>query len=210
LRNLLHQHLLFDDLEDAPIQLLVVATDLLTGREVPLHTGDAHRAVLASCAIPGIFPPVPLDGMALVDGGLANNTAISQAVIAGAEKVYVLPSGYACALPEPPRSPLGAVTHALTILMHQRLIADVAFYANDVDLIVLPPPCPLRTSPANFGRAQELIGAAYDTATASLTEDGGRRPRPEQLVAMHTHSTRTRRPDSGSVRLLHCRRTPGS
>jgi NTE family protein len=126
--------------------------------------------------------------MALVDGGLANNTAVSQAVMAGAERVYVLPSGYACALQEPPRSPLAAVTHALTILMHQRLIADVALYADDVDLIVLPPPCPLRTSPANFGRAQELIRAAYGSATASLSEDGGRRARPERLIAMHTHS----------------------
>ena len=208
LRNLLHQHLLFDDLEDAPIPLLVVATDLLTGREVPLQTGDAHRAVLASCAIPGIFPSVALDGMALVDGGLANNTAVSQAVMAGAEEIYVLPSGYACALPEPPRSPLGAVTHALTILMHQRLIADVALYAADVDLIVLPPPCPLRISPANFGRAQELISAAYDSATASLSEDGGRRPRPERLIAMHTHSKPTHSPASCGVRSRHCHQTP--
>jgi NTE family protein len=187
LRHLLDQHLTFDVLEDAPIQLVVVATNLLTGREVPLQTGDARTAVLASCAIPGIFPMVEHDGMALVDGGLANNTAISQAVAAGAEKIYVLPSGYPCALPEPPRSPLGAVTQALAILMHQRLVADVVRYADEVDLIVLPPPCPLDASPANFARAHELVGAAYECAAASLSVDGGRRRGPERGIAMHSH-----------------------
>lgn len=188
LRQLLDRHLTFDLLEDAPVPLVVVATDLLTGREVPLRTGDARRAVLASCAIPGIFPVVEHEGMALVDGGLANNTAISQAIGAGAEKVYVLPSGYPCALPEPPRSVLGAVTQALAILTHQRLIGDVARYAAEVDLIVLPPPCPLDTSPANFGRAHQLVRDAYECAAASLAVDGGRRPRPERDIAMHSHS----------------------
>lgn len=188
LRQLLDQHLTFDLLEDAPIPLVVVATDLLTGREVPLRTGDARGAVLASCAIPGIFPVVEHEGMALVDGGLANNTAISEAVAAGAEKIYVLPSGYPCALPEPPRSVLGAVTQALAILTHQRLIGDVARYATEVDLIVLPPPCPLDTSPANFGRAHQLVREAYECAAASLAVDGGRRRRPERDIAMHSHS----------------------
>jgi NTE family protein len=188
LRHLLDRYLTFDVLENAPIPLVVVATDLLTGREVPLQTGDARRAVLASCAIPGIFPTVEHEGMALVDGGLANNTAISQAVAAGAEKIYVLPSGYPCALSEPPRSPLGAVTQALAILMHQRLVADVARYADDeVDLIVLPPPCPLDTSPANFGRAHKLIGAAYECAVASLSVNNLRRRRPEHDIAVHSH-----------------------
>lgn len=200
LRHLLDRHLTFDVLEDAPIPLVVVATDLLTGREVPLQTGDARRAVLASCAIPGIFPLVEHQGMALVDGGLANNTAISQAVAAGAEKIYVLPSGYPCALAEPPRSPLGAATQALAILMHQRLAADVARYADEVDLIVLPPPCPLDTSPANFGRAHELIGAAYECAAASISIDGGHRRRPELDIAMHSH------PSSATLPAIRARR----
>lgn len=187
LRTLLRRHLTFQLLEDAPVPLVVVTTELLTGQEVSLGTGDALHAILASCAIPGVFPAVMLEGQALVDGGLADNTAVSQAVLAGAETIYVLPSGFSCALAAPPRTPLGAVTHALAVLTHQRLVADVARYSSEADLIVLPPPCPLAVSPINFGRSVDLIQRGYADASETLARDGGRRPHPERTIAMHTH-----------------------
>jgi NTE family protein len=151
LRHLLDRHLTFDRLEDASVPLVVVATDLLTGREVSLVEGDAREAVLASCALPAVFPPVLRDGRLLVDGGLANNTALSLAVRAGATTVYALPSGYSRALPQPPRTAMATAAHALAILTHQRLLADVELYAGQLDLVVLPPPCPLAVSPMNYG-----------------------------------------------------------
>jgi NTE family protein len=184
---LLDQHLRFDALEDSPIPLVVVATDLLTGREVGLCSGDARQAVLASCAIPAVFPPVLYGDMALADGGLANNSAVSQAVLAGADTVYVLTSGYACALPHLPRTPWGVATHALTLLTHQRLAADIAHYADEVDLVVLPTPCPLRVSPVDFGRARELRHTAHAEALRWLSQDGGRRSHPERHLALHAH-----------------------
>ena len=187
LRGLLDQHLRFEALEDAPIPLIAVATDLLTGREVALRRGDAHQAVLASCAIPAVFPPVPYADMVLADGGLANNTAVSQAVLAGADTVYVLTSGYACALPHVPRTPWGVATHALSLLTHQRLAADIAHYADQVDLVVLPTPCPLRVSPVDFRRARELARAAHVESVRWLALDGGRRPHPELYLALHAH-----------------------
>lgn len=189
LRDLLHRHLRFERLEDSPIPLQVVATDLLTGQEVALCEGDAQSAILSSCAIPGVFPTIQHHEMTLVDGGLANNTAVSQAVMAGADTVYVLSSGYACALTHPPRTPLGTAIHALTLLTHQRLVADVALYADQVNLIVLPPPCPLRVSPIDFGRAHELIRAAHTHSLTWLAEDGGHRPHPELHIALHVHRT---------------------
>lgn len=192
LRTLLDQHLRFDALEDSPIRLIVVATDLLTGREVALRSGNARQAVLASCAIPAVFPPVPYGDMALADGGLANNSAVSQAVLAGADTVYVLTSGYACALPHLPGTPWGVATHALTLLTHQRLAADIAHYANHVDLVILPTPCPLRVSPVDFGQARELRRTAHAEALRWLSQDGGRRAHPERHLGLHTHRTVTR------------------
>jgi NTE family protein len=188
LRRLLGLHLRFDRLEDASIPLVVVATDLLTGREVTLSDGDAHEAVLASCALPAVFPPVLRDGRLLIDGGLANNTALSQAILAGATRIYALPSGYSCALPRPPRTAMGTAAHALAILTHQRLLADVHQYARQVDLVVLPPPCPLAVSPMNFGAARRLIEAAYLTATAALDEDDGQRADPASGLSLHEHA----------------------
>ena len=189
LNRLLDRYLTFDRLEHSPVPLVVVATDLLSGREVGLSSGDARTAILASCAIPGIFPVVPHDGMSLADGGLANNTAISQAVEAGADTIYVLSAGYACALPAAPRTPLGAAMQALTLLTHQRLVADVAHYADRVTLVVLPAPCPLRISPADFGRARELVRVAHDHTLGFLSEAGGHRPHPDRQIALHSHAT---------------------
>ena len=56
LRRLLPQHRRFERLEDAPITLHVVATDVLTGADVQLWKGNAIDTIMASAAIRGIFP----------------------------------------------------------------------------------------------------------------------------------------------------------
>ena len=57
-------------LEHAPTKVAVVATDLSNGEAVAITTGDAAKAVLASTAFPGVFPPVHIDGRTFVDGGV--------------------------------------------------------------------------------------------------------------------------------------------
>jgi len=57
LRQLLRTYLRFERLEHAPVPLHVVATDVMTGEDVLLSTGDAVEAILASSAIPGVLPP---------------------------------------------------------------------------------------------------------------------------------------------------------
>lgn len=187
IRRLIDDHLAYRRLEQASIDVHVVATDLLTGREALLSTGDARSAVLASCAIPGIFPPVRREGLALVDGGLADNTAISQAVHLGADRVYVLPSGNACALTAPPRHPVAIALQSLTLLIQQRLYRDVADYAGRVELTVLPPLCPLAVSPLDFARAGELIRRARASAARYLDGDDPGADHPERLLSLHVH-----------------------
>src|SRR5579863_7115097 len=53
------------------------ADPTLAGAEVVLSQGPIVEAILASAAIPGIFPPVCIGGRELVDGGIANNTPVS-------------------------------------------------------------------------------------------------------------------------------------
>ena len=60
------------DLKDLKKPFAAVATDLVTGEEVALREGSAARAIAGSCAIPGVFNPVIIDGMHLVDGCLKN------------------------------------------------------------------------------------------------------------------------------------------
>jgi len=164
LRRLIEEHLRFTRLEDAPIPLHVIATNELDGRDVVLSSGDPVEAVLASAAIPGLFPPIERDGMILVDGGLANNAPISHAAALGCDHVVVLPTGYSCSLDRAPATPLAHALHALTLLVQQRLALDVANYAERLDLCVVPPPCPLSISPADFRYSGSLIDRARSGA----------------------------------------------
>jgi NTE family protein len=70
----------------------VVTTELVSGRAQLISAGDAVEALLASAALPGVFPPVTVDGRQLVDGGVAANTPVREAEILGATHIYVLPA----------------------------------------------------------------------------------------------------------------------
>jgi NTE family protein len=187
LERLVRRHVPFRRLEDAPVPVHLVTTDLLSGEEVLLSDGETVSAVLASSAIPAVLPPVRRDGRTLVDGGLADNAAISQAIALGADRIYVLPTGYACALPAPPARPLAVAVQALSLLVQRRLISDVALYADQVDLVVLPPLCPLRISAVDFRHAPELARRAQASAAAWLDSGAARLPRPERILGMHGH-----------------------
>lgn len=170
LRRLLRQHLERERLEEMPIPLHVIATDVATGEQARLSEGPALEAVLASSAIPGILPPVRWNGRTLIDGGVANNTPIRHAVELGAERVYVLATGNDCALKEVPKGALAMLVHATSLMTQNQLQAELAALAGRAELIVLPPPCPYEVQPMDFGHAGELIEGALSNARTFLAE----------------------------------------
>jgi NTE family protein len=188
LRRVIARHIEREMLEELPIPLHVVAVDAVSGEEVRLSSGPLLDAVLASAAIPAVLAPVPWDGRMLMDGGVANNTPISHAVELGAERIYVLPTGHACALEEPPRGALAVALHAISLLTQRRLIDDIERHRGDARLIVLPPPCPLSIQPIDFGHAQELIDRGLRDAREFL-ESGGE-DQPPIRMRMHEHGAR--------------------
>lgn len=187
LRKLVAEHLELELLEDSPVQLHVIATDLISGRELRLSRGEALDAVIASAAIPGVFPAVEHDGRLLIDGGVANNTPIVDAIELGAERIYVLPTGNACDLPEPPRGAVAMLLHAMSLLIMRRLLVEVEMLRDRAELIVLPPPCPLTIAPTDFAHADELIRRGYQDSRVYLDRvEAGEAPVP-LTMAMHAH-----------------------
>ena len=142
-------------------------------------------------AIPGVLPPIERDGLTLVDGGVADNAALSQAVALGADEICVLPAGFACALHRPPTNALGAAVQALTLLIEQRLVMEVAQFAGHADLKVLPPLCPLGVSSADFSHAAELIARARAATGKWIDEGGPSLPHPERFLSVHHHRPAT-------------------
>jgi NTE family protein len=189
LGQLLAEALPYTDLEQAPIPVHVVATDVLTGRGVLLSHGDTVSALLASCAIPGVYQVVQHDGLTLCDGALADVSGTLRALELGADHVYVLTAGTACAIDGAPRHPLSAALHALTLLLQQRAIADTRAVAGALDVRVVPPLCPLTVSASDFGHAGVLIRRARHASAQWLDSRSDELPEPERFLALHAHQT---------------------
>jgi NTE family protein len=176
LRRLITRHIEHSELEGMPIPLHVVTVDVISGEELRLSRGPVLEAVLASAAIPAVLPPVRWEDRMLMDGGVANNTPISHAVELGAQRIYVLPTGHACSLEEPPEGALGMALHAISLLTHRRLIDDIERHRADAHLIVLPPPCPLNVQPIDFAHADQLIASGLHDAREFLEGGGEEKP----------------------------------
>lgn len=73
------------DFNELPIPYACVAEDIVTGKEYDFHQGELATAMRASMAIPGVFTPVRLDSMVLVDGGTINNFPVNVAKRMGAD-----------------------------------------------------------------------------------------------------------------------------
>jgi NTE family protein len=168
LRRLVVRNVPHERLEELPIPLHVVACDVLSGDEVLLSEGPLADAVLASSAIPGVLPAVQWEDRLLVDGGVVDNTPLSQAILLGAREIYVLSTSGPCELTAAPRGALGMLIHASGLMVAQRFSAEVAALPGGIDVVVMPPPCPIDVQPMDFGHADELMSRAEADARAFL------------------------------------------
>ena len=124
--------------EECVIPLHICATNLSTGAEHWFDEGPLMRAILASTALPAIFPPISIDGDLYVDGGVANNAPISRAVELDARKVYVLTCGTGTHEPQPVRRPLDVLVQAFAHARHVRLDLDLERFAGKTEIVMLP------------------------------------------------------------------------
>jgi NTE family protein len=190
LRRLIVQHAVFERLENSPVPLHLVVTDVLSGQELRVSRGPAVDAVMASAAIPSVFAPVEFEGRLLMDGGVSDNTPLSHAVELGANEIYVLPTGIACDLTMAPRGALAMLLHSLTILTQQRLHLEIELYRDRAHLVVLPPPCPQPVQAIDFSHGAELIEQALQGGRRFLDSlDGSERDstEPAKRLLPHTH-----------------------
>ena len=80
----------FDTIEQLQKPFAAVATDLYSGREVNFTSGSVVEAVKASCAIPGLFPPILFNNRWLVDGGVVNPVPVNMCRMLGADIVIAV------------------------------------------------------------------------------------------------------------------------
>ena len=136
LRQVIEEGVQFATLEEATIPVEVVATSLTDGRERWFTYGPALEAVLASCAIPAIFPPVEIDGERYIDGAVVNNVPIRRAIDAGATRIVVLLCTPPVYTPQLPKRPVEAMLNALLISIHARFGREMAQLPPGVEVIL--------------------------------------------------------------------------
>ena len=167
LRQLIERSLPFRLFEEARIPLHVVATSLRTGGERWFNRGPVVEPILASAALPAVFPPVEINGEMLIDGAVVNNVPISKAVELGAKRIYVLHVGNFERPRRAPKRPLDALLQSFSIARNFRFHHETETHANgSAELVVVPGVDPGTVKYNDFGRSRELIDKAYrSTAT---------------------------------------------
>lgn len=148
-------------IQDLPIRLGIVATDLQSGQGILFQRGDVAMAVRASSAIPAVFQPVSISGHEYVDGGLVAPVPVSYARQMGAEVIIAVDISAA------PQA--NASQDSFQILMKTFAIMGSSinrFELRDADVVVKPSLQGL--SSTSFSSRKEAITAGYQSMLSML------------------------------------------
>src|SRR4051812_18375864 len=168
LRDLIDRALPFRRLEDASIPVHVNATSLVTGRGRWFTEGPVEEAILASAALPAVFPPVFIDGEPYIDGGVVDNVPISRAAYLGVKRVYVLHVGNFARPRGLPKRPIDVLLQSFSIARNHRFLAETDEPPEGMELVVLPGVDPGRIRRNDFSRTRDLIARAYAASSEFL------------------------------------------
>ncbi|MEY6431522.1 patatin-like phospholipase family protein [Thioalkalicoccus limnaeus] len=158
--------------EDLDIPLQIVAADLWTGRPVVFDRGDLRRAIAASIAMPGLFPPIRDQGNYLVDGGIAN--PVPYDLLLDRYDIVIAVDVLGERVPNEAEAPSMAQTIFASFNNMQRSILSAKLADRSPDILIQPDLRDVRV--LEFYRAEDIyrqaepsIGPARDRLQALLS-----------------------------------------
>ena len=155
---------------DLALPFAAVTTDIATARPYVLRDGPLQPALLASSAIPGIFPPVELGSLRLYDGGLVANVPMRQAMALGARSLVVLDCNFPGSIPEISGGIAEVMFYTVLVTIRSQAILEAPLVAAEVPVVYLRGPEPRSISPLDFRQTGMLIETAYEAARSFLDE----------------------------------------
>ncbi len=162
LAALLNRILKVRTFEELKIPLAVTATEFLTGKSVVFTSGELNDRVRASCAYPGVFTPVTVDGTLMVDGLLAHSVPATPLKGIGAEKVISVYFSAHWVRPGGPRHVLDIIGQCFSIAQ-----ANMSpFWRADTDCLIEPDVQPFAFD--DFARTRELVRVGEEAALKML------------------------------------------
>lgn len=138
LAQMLAKALTAQDFADLKLPFYCVAASIEKASAVWFSSGPLVPAVLASCAVPGLLPPVEVDGNHYFDGGLVDSIPVGRAVTLGASTVYVLQVGRIETALSVPRRPWEVGLIAFEIARRHRFFEEMSTLPADITVHVLP------------------------------------------------------------------------
>lgn len=169
LRDLIDRSLTARDFKDLTIPMTAVAVDVSTGHRADLRSGDVLSALMASVAIPGIFPIVERDGQRLMDGGLVANVPIGVAAEQGAQTIVVFDCGFNLFAPRTEPTLLHVMLRAAAIMTSEQVRRDLQQY-SDRTIIYVPGKWPPASMPFDFSKTAENNEGSYAAALSFLRD----------------------------------------
>jgi NTE family protein len=178
LRALLTDRLPVTEIEQLAVPFQCVAASIQQAKGHWFTAGPIVPAVLASAAVPGLLPPVEIDGEHFIDGGIVDSIPVGRAVRLGATVVYVLHVGRIERPLEPPARPWEVGLVAFEIARRHRFAEEMATLPPSVEVHVLPtgaevPPRYSDLSQLRYrdsSRIVERIERAREASAAYLAE----------------------------------------
>ena len=173
LRHVIERYLPVSRFEELEVAFQCVAACIEDSSGRWFTDGDLTDAVVASCSVPGLFPPVKIDDRHYLDGGLVHSIPIGRALALGATRIFVLQVGRVEQPLKVPTKPWEVATVAFEIGRRHRFVHEMESVPDDVALHVLPSGA--ASSPnvsiglARIAKMKERMDAAHAASDAYLT-----------------------------------------
>jgi NTE family protein len=137
-RRWLARALPVERVEDLEVPFQCVAASIERAAEHWFTEGPLPEVLLASCAVPGVLPPIRIGDEHFIDGGIVNSVPVSRAVSLGAREIYVLQVGRLEQPLKPPRWPWEVGLVAFEVARRHRFSYDLTSLPEGVELHVMP------------------------------------------------------------------------
>jgi NTE family protein len=151
--------------EQLRVPLTVVATDLNAGKPFVFRSGDLTPALLASTAIPGVFPSVRINDRVFMDGGVVENTPLNIAADDGAKEILAVSLMAGGEFEQSPAGLPELIARTLQLSLHHQMLSDYERLRQRIRIVVL---CPMTSPTATWEMKREHLESVMESSRAAM------------------------------------------
>lgn len=169
LEQLLNDELVARSFDELALPFACVAANVDTAGEVWFDSGELVPRLLASAALPGVFPPVTIGDVRYFDGGIVNEVPLRRAVDLGATTIYLLHVGHLDdrAMDDANR-PFDVLAHAYWSMRANRLDDELEQLPDHIELVDLDAGEIPQLRFDDYSQGRELADSAYHSVSSQL------------------------------------------